>query len=262
MRCEDFAEALSAQLDGENSPDEQLAIAEHERTCLDCDEWAARVRRLHRSARAMPVLAQPDLAPAVLAAVAARRTASGRVRHGSRAAARSVAAWARPRGLSDAALRLGLLAVGLLQALHCLGLAFAPEEAEAGGGHAHSHSHAEASNVVTHAAAHLDRDMAAFGLGLAVAFAAIALRPRRAAPHLPFLVTLVGALAVFVAIDLGSGAASPTQELDHALPLVGLVFVVALARHERRGKREAVVLPRPGSARPRLGVVGGRRRAA
>ncbi|WP_231134982.1 hypothetical protein [Motilibacter deserti] len=201
----------------------------------------------------------------MLAAVAARRSPLQRVRHTALAGAQAVGGWLRPRGLPDVALRLGLLAVGVFQGLHCLGLAFAPDEpAAAADGHAHSHghSHGGAAAAASHAAEHLDRDLAAFGLGLAVAFAAIALRPRRAAPHLPFLVTLVGALVVFVGIDLASGAASPTEEVDHALPLLGLLLVAALARRERSGKREPALLPRPTTSRPGLGIVGGRRRAA
>ncbi|WP_231126188.1 hypothetical protein [Motilibacter aurantiacus] len=227
------------------------------------------MRRLHRAARTGSVQAQPDLAPAVLAAVAARRSPLARVRHGGLAVARAVGARLRPRGLPDVALRLGLLAVGLVQGLHCLGLALGPEQtAAADDGHSHSHAHGHthgsggAAAAVSHAAQHLDRDLAAFGLALAAAFAAIALRPRRAAPHLPFLVTLVGALAVFVAVDLASGAASALEELDHALPVLGLAFVAALARRERTGRREPESLPRPGTHRPGLGVVGGRRRAA
>jgi predicted anti-sigma-YlaC factor YlaD len=83
--CDQYREALSAELDGEVPGVPEKALAGHLSDCSACRDWfgqAARITRLIRVAPAVPV---PDLAPAVLAAL----PAAGPVRRGLLAGARA-----------------------------------------------------------------------------------------------------------------------------------------------------------------------------
>lgn len=94
--CDQYREALSAELDGESPGVPEDALAGHLGDCSACRVWfgqAARITRLARVATAVPV---PDLAPAVLAALPALGAGRRRV---------------------FAAARAALIAVALLQAL-------------------------------------------------------------------------------------------------------------------------------------------------
>jgi predicted anti-sigma-YlaC factor YlaD len=73
--CHQYREALSAELDGEPIGMAEDALAEHLRACAGCRGWYGRAARVTRLARLAPAEPMPDLAPAVLAALPARRPA-------------------------------------------------------------------------------------------------------------------------------------------------------------------------------------------
>jgi predicted anti-sigma-YlaC factor YlaD len=84
--CDQYREALSADLDGEPTGVSEEDLSGHLSGCPGCREWfgqAARVTRLVRLAPATPV---PDLAPAVLAALPVESPRRERVFAGARAA--------------------------------------------------------------------------------------------------------------------------------------------------------------------------------
>jgi predicted anti-sigma-YlaC factor YlaD len=84
--CDQYREALSAELDGEPPGVPEEALAGHLSDCSDCRGWfgqAARTTRLVRLAAAPPM---PDLAPAVLAALPTLTPIRRRVLAGARAA--------------------------------------------------------------------------------------------------------------------------------------------------------------------------------
>ena len=86
MGCDQYREALSAELDGEPHGVPEDALSGHLSGCSYCREWfgqAARVTRLVRMAPATPI---PDLAPGVLAALPADSPGRRRVFTGARAA--------------------------------------------------------------------------------------------------------------------------------------------------------------------------------
>jgi predicted anti-sigma-YlaC factor YlaD len=89
--CDQYREALSAELDGEATGVPEEALAGHLGDCPACREWfgrAARITRLARVATAVPV---PDLVPAVLAALPAPGAGRRRLFAAARAALVAVA---------------------------------------------------------------------------------------------------------------------------------------------------------------------------
>jgi predicted anti-sigma-YlaC factor YlaD len=152
----------------------------------------------------------PDLTAAVLAALPADRT-------GAAARARLV----------GTALRLALLAVGVAQAM----LAWP-----------------ELDGVMAMSApAHLTHETAAWNLGVAAAFLAVAAAPRLAAGALPFLGTFAVLLTAVTAADLAAGRVPADRALGHLLLLAGVALVAGLAwrgsrrRSVRAGARGRVV---------------------
>ena len=197
MRCVQYREAVSAELDGESpgrSPAALAALTEHAGGCPGCASWrqaAARVTRLVRVAPAAPV---PDLTGRILDAVAT--DAAARSRSGSRAAL---------------ALRVALALVGLVQA----GIGWP----------------AVALGIDTMPAPmHVAHETGAWNVALAVAFLAVARRPRYAAGLLPLLAALVAALALVTLPDLVAGHVPPGRLGVHLLIVAGLVLVVAITR--------------------------------
>jgi predicted anti-sigma-YlaC factor YlaD len=94
--CDQYREALSAELDGEAPGVPEDALAGHLSDCSACRVWFGQAARITRLARVTPAVPVPDLVPAVLAALPAPGV--GRRR-------------------SFAAARAALVAVALLQAL-------------------------------------------------------------------------------------------------------------------------------------------------
>ena len=140
----------------------------------------------------------PDLTAAVLAALPADLTGAA----------------ARAR-LAGTALRLALLAVGVAQAM----LAWPQLDGV----------------MAMSAPAHLAHETAAWNLGVAAAFLAVAAAPRLAAGALPFLGTFAVLLTAVTAADLVAGRVPADRALGHLLLLVGVALVAGLAwRGSRR----------------------------
>ena len=96
MGCDQYREALSADIDGEPAGVGAAELQGHLDRCAGCRVWYADAARVTRLARLAPAESIPDLAPAVLAALAPLRS---------------------PRSRLVAAARGALVAVAFLQAL-------------------------------------------------------------------------------------------------------------------------------------------------
>ena len=67
MDCVSARELISAIADGEATPGDERRVEAHRRTCIDCDRYAAAVRRLDRQIRVRPAEPVPDLVATVTA---------------------------------------------------------------------------------------------------------------------------------------------------------------------------------------------------
>jgi predicted anti-sigma-YlaC factor YlaD len=205
MQCPAYREALSARLDGEPLGVPEGALDEHLAACTACAAWAddaTLVTRRTRLAAAPPV---PDLTTRVLQALP-------RELPGTAAAART--------RLAETALRLSLLAVGVVQA----GIAW---PSLAGGAAAMS------------APVHMAHETGAWNLGLAAAFLAVAAAPRLAAGALPFLGTFAVLLTVVTVRDLAAGHVHVDRAVAHLLLVVGVLLVSVMAWRGRRRRTAA-----------------------
>ncbi|HJR44499.1 MAG TPA: zf-HC2 domain-containing protein [Actinomycetota bacterium] len=70
--CSEFRADLSARLDGELDAARSIAVEEHLATCASCRRFEAAQHELRRTLRLVPAEPTPDVAPAVLAALAER----------------------------------------------------------------------------------------------------------------------------------------------------------------------------------------------
>jgi predicted anti-sigma-YlaC factor YlaD len=84
--CDQYREALSAELDREPPGVPDDVLAGHLSGCPACREWCGQAARITRLVRVAPAAAMPDLAPAVLAALPAQSPRRRRVFAGARAA--------------------------------------------------------------------------------------------------------------------------------------------------------------------------------
>lgn len=205
VECDDYREALSAQLDSEDPGVDPAAVDTHLSRCSACRDWLRRAGTVTRAARVQPAEEVPDLTEQVLAR--ARREGSA-ARDG--VFGRAVAGVRRVWGLTVA--RVALVAVAAAQA--------------ASGAAAVS-----GAGVPAVMPLHAARELGAFSLAVAVGFAWAAWRPARARAHLPLLATLVGVLAGFTAVDLLAGRAGLSGEAGHLLLVAGLALTAVLARH-------------------------------
>nr|MDT0659960.1 zf-HC2 domain-containing protein [Micromonospora sp. DSM 115978] len=234
MGCEQWREALSAQLDGEETPAERAGIDEHLSGCAGCRDWldgAATVTRLARTsvATGAPSL---DLAAAVLAALpepgAPSRSEDPQSRSEDAAsagstgagAARAAAGAGGARGRLVGALRMALGALGGVQLV--LGLA------QVGGGAATAHTHANAGLTAT--AGHLWHESAAWNVAIGAGFLFIAVRRTRPTGLLPTLTAFVGMLVLLSANDLAAALVEPARLISHGFVLAGYLIIVALSR--------------------------------
>jgi predicted anti-sigma-YlaC factor YlaD len=69
--CDQYREALSAELDGEPPGVPEDALSRHLSGCSGCREWFGQATRITRLVRLAPAASMPDLAPGVLAALPA-----------------------------------------------------------------------------------------------------------------------------------------------------------------------------------------------
>jgi predicted anti-sigma-YlaC factor YlaD len=190
MTCRHVREAVSAVLDGEDSPLDAGVIESHLASCTDCRAYAVQARTLHRSLRMSAAPAVPDLTPSILAAIDASH--------------RSAAADGR-----DLALRLALVVLAVAQIAIGIPALLGAD-----------------SGVPVHDARHLG----SFGLALAVGFLFAAWRPDRIGGLLPVVAALVACLLGTSFLDIASGRTAVVSEVGHVTEIVGLVVCWLLAR--------------------------------
>jgi predicted anti-sigma-YlaC factor YlaD len=203
MTCPPYREAISARLDGEALGMPPRELDDHLAACPGCAGWADEATVVTRRARLAAAPAVPDLTAAVLGALP-------RELPGAAAAARA--------RVTDAALRLALLAVGVAQA------AFAWPVLSSGAG-------------AMSAPVHMAHETGAWNLAVAAAFLAVAAAPRLAAGALPVLVSFAALLLPVTLADLGAGHVHLERAVTHLLLFAGVVLVSAVAW---RGRRRAV----------------------
>ncbi|WP_432978344.1 zf-HC2 domain-containing protein [Dactylosporangium sp. CA-233914] len=193
MECEQYREALSARLDGEDEPIEPALVDAHLAACAPCREWEREARSVTRLVRLQPMTATPPPAESLLAGF---RAPSPR----------------RPRRLV-LVLRVLLGAFGAAQFV--LGIAQAATAA---------------STNHLHGAGHVFHESAAWNVAIGAGFAWIATRRATPAGALPMLTAFVALLALLSASDLMNGTVETTRLISHAFVLAGYAIVVALSR--------------------------------
>jgi predicted anti-sigma-YlaC factor YlaD len=191
MRCHDYREAISAQLDGETTPVAPAELAAHLDGCAACRRFAATTSELHRSVRVHAAEPVPDLTRSILERIGAEPTR----RH---AAADAV------RGL-----QVALFVVAVVQLAVSVPALLGSDP-----------------GLSVHAARHVG----SFDVALAVAFFYVAFRPKRASGMLPFVAALVICLAVSSAVDINAGRSTIGAEAQHMTDLVALGLLWLLAR--------------------------------
>jgi predicted anti-sigma-YlaC factor YlaD len=194
VRCEQYREALSARLDGEDEPTEQAAVDAHLASCPDCRTWADAASVVTRMARMSVVTAEVDLSDDILDAA----PGPGRRR-------------------AFIGLRLALGAVGFAQFV--LGIAQISVYSAAD----HDHTSAVSS-------AHLWHESAAWNVALGAGFGWIAARRSRPAGLIPLLTAFVALLALLSANDFWTGQVDTTRIFTHALLVLGYLIVLAMSR--------------------------------
>ncbi|MEV6814533.1 zf-HC2 domain-containing protein [Micromonospora sp. NPDC051296] len=205
MGCEQWREILSAQLDGEATPEEQGTVAVHLETCAGCRSWLDTAAMVTRRARTQVVTALPDLTDAILAAAPPPRPRRWRTLLAGRAAAVT--------GLRAA---LGLLgAVQLVLGLAQIGRA---EVAE--------HLHATGQ--------HLWHESAAWNVAVGAGFLFVALRRTEPSGLLPMLSAFVVTLVLLSVNDLVAAQVAVERLVSHGFLVVGYLITVLLSRSMRQ----------------------------
>jgi len=190
MTCAHVREAVSALLDGEESPFDAGVIESHLASCAECRTFAAQAHSLHRSLRMSAAPAVPDLTGPILSAIGAET--------------RLPATYG-----TDIALRLALVVLAIAQIAVGVPALLGSD-----------------SGVPVHDARHLG----SFGLALAVGFLFAAWRPGRIGGLLPVVAALVACLLGTSLFDIVSGRTAVLSEVSHATEIAGLVVCWLLAR--------------------------------
>ncbi|BCJ58848.1 zf-HC2 domain-containing protein [Micromonospora endophytica] len=210
MGCERWREILSAQLDGEATPDEQRTAAQHLASCAGCRGWLDTAAMVTRRARTQLVPALPDLSDTILAAAPPPRRGW---RSPLSAALRRLAPLPAVTGLRTA---LGLLgAVQLVLGLAQIGRA---EVAE--------HLHATGQ--------HLWHESAAWNVAVGAGFLFVALRRTSPSGLLPMLSAFVATLVLLSVNDLVASQVAVERLVSHGFLVVGYLITVLLARSSRQ----------------------------
>lgn len=200
MRCEQWREVLSAQLDGEVSAAEQVGADAHLDGCADCSGWLNQAAAVTRRSRLTVLTSGPDLTDTILAAL----PTAGPTRRGLRS--RLVLALRGVLGLVG-----GLqLALGLVQV---------------GRGPAGAHEHVDVL-----ASGHLWHESAAWNVAVGAGFLFVAARRTPPTGLLPMLSAFVGTLVLLSVNDLVTGRVDTTRLVSHGFLLAGYLVVVALSR--------------------------------
>ena len=199
MICDRIQLSISAVLDGEDAPEPPSVVANHVATCAGCRAYRDGAESLHREVRVAAAPAVPDLTPQILLSIGAD------ARHAD-------AADPEARGLRLVVALLGLLQLGVALPALLFG---------------------EDAGLPVHTARHLGSFGVALGIGLLVA----AWRPERVAGLLPLAVALVACLVVTCVLDVTTAHVPPSNELNHAIEVVGLVSLWLLSRTPAADRR-------------------------
>ena len=191
MDCENYRLGISARLDGEDAGVDDATLAWHLAGCEPCRRYETEAIALTRAAHVVATQPAPDLAPAIMAAINAERTATS-------------------RRFDPQALRAGLIALAVVQMVLALPVLLLGRDAGA--------------------PVHVAREVGSFDVALAVGFLFVGWRPVRAYGMLPLVAALVACLGVTTAVDLARGTATLLGESAHLLDLMGLASVWELSR--------------------------------
>lgn len=198
VSCEDYREALSARLDGEDDPAERGAVDAHLAGCPACRAWSDAAALVTRLARTGPVGREIEIRDEVLDAA----PGPGRAR-------------------TAIALRGLLGALGAVQFL--LG-------AVQIAGAASTHPLHDLESVTGVGPGHLWHESAAWNVALGVGFVWIALRRTRPTGLLPTLTMFVGVLALLSANDVLAGRVDLGRLLSHGFVAAGYAIILVLSR--------------------------------
>ncbi len=230
MGCEQWREILSAQLDGEATPDEQRTAALHLETCAGCRGWLDTAAMVNRRARTQVVTTLPDLTAAILAAAPPPRPRRWRslvaavTPQPGRGSTPAAAGTPRPerspagRGPLVTGLRAALGLLGAVQLV--LGLA------QVGQSDAAEHLHATGQ--------HLWHESAAWNVAVGAGFLFVALRRTPPSGLLPMLSAFVGTLVLLSVNDLIASRVAAERLVSHGFLVVGYLITVLLARSLRQ----------------------------
>jgi predicted anti-sigma-YlaC factor YlaD len=209
--CDEFREALSARLDGEDDPAERAVTDAHLAGCAACRQWWDAAARVTRMVRTSVVTHEVTVSDEVLAA------APGPV-----------------RGRLVRAVRVALGALGVVQFL--LGAA------QIGGFAAGRHLHTFGVGPD-----HLWHESAAWNVAIGAGFAWIAFSRGPGSGLIPTLTAFVAALSLLTASDVIAGRVDLDRVLSHAFILVGYLLVLVLSRLQpaRGGPAGGQRPPRP-----------------
>jgi predicted anti-sigma-YlaC factor YlaD len=191
MDCENYRLGVSARLDGEDPGVDDATLAWHLASCEPCRRFESEAIALTRAVRVVSAESAPDLAPTIMAAINAERTA-------------------KSRHFDPQALRAGLIALAVVQMLLALPILLFGREAGA--------------------PVHIAREVGSFDFALAVGFFFVGWRPARAYGMLPLVAALVACLGITTVVDVARGTATLLNESAHLLDLMGLASVWELAR--------------------------------
>lgn len=196
--CEDVRTCLSATLDGERAPLDDVTVAAHLERCATCAGFAAALPDLARRTRLSAAGPVPDLRAGVLAALARDRNASSaRARRGRRSdQRRAVAALA---GIVQLVLVVPILV----------------DAGEAG---------------------HVAQDLAASEAALSAVFLLAAWRPDRTGV-LAVVATLFAAIGLVAALGSVLAGDAQWGEVTHLVPAVGAAVLWSMAPPHGGGPR-------------------------
>jgi predicted anti-sigma-YlaC factor YlaD len=197
VECEQYREALSARLDGEDDPAERHAVDAHLTICPECRSWMDNAAVVTRLARTSLVSTGPDLDEQLLAAA----PGPGRLR-------------------VAITLRVLLGALGAVQ--------FVLGAAQIAGIAGTQHLHDLTGTTVP--PNHLWHESAAWNVALGAGFAWIALRRTRPVGIVPTLTAFVAVLTLLSANDMIVGRVDVSRILSHGFILAGYLIILALTR--------------------------------
>jgi predicted anti-sigma-YlaC factor YlaD len=219
MRCQQFQEALSARLDGEDPVVAPAELDRHVATCAACAAYAAGIGVVHRRSSVRPAETVPDLSARILAALPDPLVPAPTAARTPAPAAPGGSHWSR----------WALLVVGLTQLVVSLPPMLFGEDANA--------------------PVHVARELGAWDLALAAALLLVVARPRHASGLVPFAATLAVAMVGAAVVDLLSGRAG-VAESQHLLELSGLALLWVIARRpvDDRPLLDGLRRPRPALA--------------